>query len=87
MTTTIEKNRIVIDDAKIADTRNLYQALHELYLGEKQSYQIYVHEKHLSQLNKIMDEIIMKCGLRNVSFDYSLMRTLCGEEDVKRALL
>ncbi len=84
MKTSTEQTRIVIDDNLLADSRHLHQALTELYLGEHQNYQIYVHERHLLRLEKVMDEIILKYGLRPVNFDYCLMRSLCGEEGVRR---
>jgi hypothetical protein len=70
------KQRIVIDQGLIDDLENLQQALEELYLGEENSYQVYVHEKHLAQLEQVFDHIIMKNGLRPVNFDYSLMRSV-----------
>ncbi len=72
----VEKQRIVIDQNLINDLERLQVALEELYLGEESSYQIYVHEKHLAQLEGVFDQIIMKNGLRPVNFDYSLMRSV-----------
>ena len=72
----IEKQRIVIDEALISNTDSLQAALEQLYLGEETSYQIYVHEKHLAQLEGVFDQIIMKNGLRPVNFDYSLMKSV-----------
>ena len=72
----VEKQRIVIDQVLINDLDRLHVALEQLYLGEQNTYQIYVHEKHLAQLEGVFDQIIMKNGLRPVNFDYSLMRSV-----------
>ena len=73
------KTRIVVDERLIEHSDVLYEALKELYLGENQTYQIYVHEKHLARLEKVMDDLIRKHGLKNVGFDYSLMKSFYGE--------
>lgn len=76
--------RIVIDEASLAAPRELHEVLEKLYLGPEQTYQVYVQLKHLLRLEKIMDEIIMKNGIRAVSFDYSLRFSLCGEDDIQK---
>lgn len=69
----MQQQRIVVDQNLLDNSETLLSALEELYLSESQSYQVYVHRKHLAQLDGFFDQIIFKHGIRSVSFDYFLM--------------
>lgn len=70
--------RIIIGQDHIENAQYLYEALVELYLGEEETYQVFVHERNLDALEYLFDQIIMKYGVRPVNFNYSLMMDLHG---------
>lgn len=72
----MENQRIVVDQHLLDNSEQFAGVLEELYLKEGFSYQVYVHKKHLAQLDGVFDQIIQKHGLKSVSFDYCLMDSI-----------
>lgn len=68
-----QQQRIVVDQELLDNSETLLLALEELYLSESKSYKVYVHRRHLAQLDGFFDQIIFKHGIRAVNFDYYLM--------------
>lgn len=76
----MDTERIVIEQNNIEKSQELHDTLEKLYLGEPKKYHIYVHQKHLNKLEELFDQIIMKYGIRGVSFEYFLMENLVKKE-------